>query len=73
MSYGNSQWAGWVLEEEDSMKHLKAAFDMGIYAWESVNPPCPLYFTMLTATLSLRHLLQHRQRGMCPRCRPKYM
>lgn len=25
MSYGNKEWQSWVLEEEESIKHIKAA------------------------------------------------
>ena len=31
------QWAGWVLDEEESLKHFKAAYDMGINTWELVK------------------------------------
>ena len=26
MSYGSPEWQGWVLEEEESIKHIKAAY-----------------------------------------------
>jgi hypothetical protein len=26
MSYGTPEWQGWVLEEEESIKHIKAAY-----------------------------------------------
>jgi hypothetical protein len=33
MTYGNSQWADWVLEEEESIPHFKAAWEAGINTW----------------------------------------
>lgn len=35
MSYGSSQWEGspWVLDEEESFKVIKAAYDSGINTW----------------------------------------
>lgn len=39
MSYGSSAWEGspWVLDEEDSLKVIKAAYDQGINTWVSVQ------------------------------------
>ncbi|GAA6026992.1 hypothetical protein JCM8097_006022 [Rhodosporidiobolus ruineniae] len=37
MSYGNKGWADWVLEEEESLKHFKAAYDLGINTWDTAN------------------------------------
>ncbi|KAK4700992.1 hypothetical protein P7C70_g5245, partial [Phenoliferia sp. Uapishka_3] len=37
MSYGNSGWSEWVLEEEESMKHFEAAWKMGINTWDTAN------------------------------------
>ncbi|RFU35057.1 hypothetical protein B7463_g1289, partial [Scytalidium lignicola] len=37
MSFGSKQWAPWVLEEDDSLKILKAAFDRGINTWDTAN------------------------------------
>ena len=35
MSYGSSKWEGspWVLDEEESFKVIKAAYDSGINTW----------------------------------------
>lgn len=37
MSFGTSQWEGspWVLDEEESLKVIKAAWDGGINTWVS--------------------------------------
>ncbi|GAA5868302.1 hypothetical protein JCM1840_005628 [Sporobolomyces johnsonii] len=37
MSYGLKSWANWVLEEEESMKHFKLAYDLGINTWDTAN------------------------------------
>ncbi|KAF7336793.1 Aldo-ket-red domain-containing protein [Mycena venus] len=38
MSYGNPKWLGnWVLEEEEASKHIKAAYDAGINAFDTAN------------------------------------
>lgn len=28
------KWAGWVLDEEESLKHFEAAYKMGINTWD---------------------------------------
>lgn len=39
MSFGSSQWEGspWVLDEEESLKVIKAAWDGGINTWVSLD------------------------------------
>ncbi|KAJ7788814.1 NADP-dependent oxidoreductase domain-containing protein [Mycena olivaceomarginata] len=38
MSYGDPKWGGnWVLPEEEGMKHIKAAYDAGINAFDTAN------------------------------------
>ncbi|KAJ7060434.1 Aldo keto reductase [Mycena amicta] len=38
MSYGDPQWAGsWVLPEEEASKHIKAAYDAGVNAFDTAN------------------------------------
>ncbi|KAK7753416.1 hypothetical protein SLS62_004707 [Diatrype stigma] len=39
MTFGSSQWEGspWVLEEEESFKVIKAAYDMGINTWDTAD------------------------------------
>ncbi|KAG8983058.1 hypothetical protein FRB90_006334 [Tulasnella sp. 427] len=37
MSYGSPDWQGWVLGEEEGLKHIKAAYDMGINAFDTAN------------------------------------
>ncbi|KAK0455341.1 aryl-alcohol dehydrogenase [Desarmillaria tabescens] len=37
MSYGNPAWQGWVLPEEEGIKHIKAAYDAGINAFDTAN------------------------------------
>lgn len=37
MTYGTPEWQGWVLGEEDGLKHIKAAFDAGINAFDTAN------------------------------------
>jgi len=37
MSYGTSEWQDWVLDQEESFKHIKAAYDAGINAFDTAN------------------------------------
>jgi aryl-alcohol dehydrogenase-like predicted oxidoreductase len=38
MSYGSKSWQEWVLEDQAEInKHLQAAYEMGIYAWDTAN------------------------------------
>ncbi|KAK4058861.1 hypothetical protein OIO90_000307 [Microbotryomycetes sp. JL221] len=37
MSYGNSGWADWVLEEEQALPHFKRAYELGITSWDTAN------------------------------------
>ena len=38
MSYGSSKWAEWVLDEEQSLPLLKAAYDAGINTYVLYMP-----------------------------------
>ncbi|KAF7375654.1 Aldo/keto reductase [Mycena sanguinolenta] len=37
MSYGSSQWRPWTLEEEESIKHIKYAYESGIQTFDTAN------------------------------------
>ncbi|KAF5318837.1 hypothetical protein D9619_010762 [Psilocybe cf. subviscida] len=37
MSYGSPEWDDWVLGEEESIKHIKAAYDAGINTFDTAN------------------------------------
>ncbi|KAJ2916924.1 hypothetical protein MD484_g3500, partial [Candolleomyces efflorescens] len=37
MSYGSPEWQGWVLNEEEGLKHIKAAYDAGINTFDTAN------------------------------------
>ncbi|QRW18106.1 aldo/keto reductase family protein [Rhizoctonia solani] len=37
MSYGTPDWQGWVLNEEEGLKHIKAAYDAGIQTFDTAN------------------------------------
>ncbi|KAB5589896.1 hypothetical protein CTheo_6660 [Ceratobasidium theobromae] len=37
MSYGSDEWAKWVLNEEEGIKHIKAAYDAGIQTFDTAN------------------------------------
>ncbi|KAG8748959.1 hypothetical protein FRC11_011703, partial [Ceratobasidium sp. 423] len=36
-SYGSKSWEEWLLEEEEAIKHLKAAYDAGIQTFDTAN------------------------------------
>jgi len=37
LSYGSPEWRDWVLPEEESIKHIKAAYDAGINTFDTAN------------------------------------
>ncbi|TDZ99559.1 Aldo-keto reductase AMT2 [Colletotrichum sidae] len=37
MSFGSSKWAPWVLDEDESVELLKAAYDRGINTWDTAD------------------------------------
>ena len=37
MSYGTPDWQGWVLNEEESLKQIKYAYDHGINTFDTAN------------------------------------
>ncbi|KAF7290758.1 Aldo/keto reductase [Mycena indigotica] len=37
MSYGSSEWRDWTLNEEESIKHIKYAFDAGINTFDTAD------------------------------------
>lgn len=37
MSLGSKQWMPWVLDEDESLEILKAAFDRGLNTWDTAN------------------------------------
>lgn len=37
MSFGNKDWQPWVIEEEEALPILKAAYDRGVNTWNTAN------------------------------------
>ncbi|KAH8812360.1 NADP-dependent oxidoreductase domain-containing protein [Xylogone sp. PMI_703] len=37
MGFGSKQWAPWVLEEEEAIDILRAAYDRGLNTWDTAN------------------------------------
>ncbi|KAG8752495.1 hypothetical protein FRC12_011921 [Ceratobasidium sp. 428] len=37
MTYGDPNWQGWVLSEEEGIAHVKAAYDLGIQTFDTAN------------------------------------
>ena len=37
MSFGNSKWQPWVLDEEAALPLIKAAYDRGLNTWDTAN------------------------------------
>ena len=37
MSYGSSKWQDWVLDEDESIKHIEAAYNLGINAFDTAD------------------------------------
>jgi hypothetical protein len=47
MSIGDKNWQPWVVEEEEALPLLKAAYDKGITSWDTGELKCPIANTML--------------------------
>ncbi|KAJ7650032.1 aryl-alcohol dehydrogenase [Roridomyces roridus] len=57
MSYGHPEWAGnWVLPEEEASKHIKAAYDAGINAFDTAN----VYSNGLSEEILGRAIKEHK-------------
>lgn len=37
MSYGSSEWAAWVKNEDEALPLLKEAYDLGINTWDTAD------------------------------------
>ena len=37
MSYGSPEWQDWLLEERESLEHIKFAYEHGINAFDTAN------------------------------------
>ena len=37
MSFGDTKWQPWVIEEEAALPLLKAAYDRGLNTWDTAN------------------------------------
>ncbi|TFK35206.1 NADP-dependent oxidoreductase domain-containing protein [Crucibulum laeve] len=55
MSYGSPEWQSWVLEEEESIKHIKAAYDAGINTFDTAN----VYSNGLSEVILGKAIKQH--------------
>jgi hypothetical protein len=42
MSYGSTNWQGWVLDEKIGLEDTKAAYELGINAFDTANASCLL-------------------------------
>ncbi|KAJ7859157.1 aryl-alcohol dehydrogenase [Mycena olivaceomarginata] len=57
MSYGNPKWWGnWVLGEEEASKHIKAAYDAGVNAFDTAN----VYSSGISEEILGRAIKQHQ-------------
>ncbi|KAG8953583.1 hypothetical protein FRC03_011718 [Tulasnella sp. 419] len=55
MSYGSSEWLPWVLDEEESIKHIKFAYDAGINTFDTAN----MYSNGLSEVVLGKAIKQH--------------
>ena len=37
MSFGDKKWQPWVIEEDEALPLLKAAYDKGLNTWDTAN------------------------------------
>ncbi|KAF8607769.1 Aldo/keto reductase [Ceratobasidium sp. AG-I] len=55
MSYGSSDWQSWVLDEQEGIKHIKAAYDLGIQTFDTAN----VYSNGLSEVILGKAIKQH--------------
>ncbi|GFP60451.1 aldo-keto reductase dtxS3 [Trichoderma asperellum] len=55
MSFGSSQWLPWVLDEDDSIEMLKAAYDRGLNTWDTAD----MYSNGISEEIIGKALKQH--------------
>lgn len=55
MSYGTSTWQPWVLDEEEGIKQIKLAYDLGINAFDTAN----VYSNGLSEVILGKAIKQH--------------
>lgn len=48
MSYGSDTWEKWILNEEQALPLLKAAWDAGIQTWDTANVYSNVLFSLHT-------------------------
>ena len=46
MSFGSSKWQPWVIEEEEALPLLKAAWDRGLTTWDTGTPFLKAFITL---------------------------
>jgi aryl-alcohol dehydrogenase-like predicted oxidoreductase len=66
MSYGTDKWADWVLNEEEGLPMLKAAWDAGIQTWDTADVysnVSDLYLHWLMYRVSPKFLLEKLSRS----------
>ena len=56
MGFGSSKWLPWVLDEEESIKLLKAAYDIGMNTWDTAN----MYSNGLSEQVIGKAIKQHK-------------
>ncbi|KAG9048302.1 hypothetical protein FS837_000301 [Tulasnella sp. UAMH 9824] len=55
MSYGHPDWSGWILGEEEGIKQIKAAYDLGINTFDTAN----VYSAGLSEVILGKAIKQH--------------
>ncbi|KAK7444806.1 hypothetical protein VKT23_015123 [Stygiomarasmius scandens] len=55
MTYGSPEWQSWVLGEEEGIKHIKAAYDAGVNAFDTAN----VYSNGLSEVILGKAIKQH--------------
>jgi predicted oxidoreductase len=65
MTYGNPEWQGWVLGEEEGIAHIKAAYDLGINTFDTAD----VRLTCTSVLGSRRTLTGGRRRSTRTACR----
>ncbi|KAG9016011.1 hypothetical protein FRB90_003870, partial [Tulasnella sp. 427] len=55
MTYGSSEWAPWILDEAEGIEHIKAAYDLGINAFDTAD----MYSNGLSEVVLGKAIKQH--------------
>ena len=54
MSFGDKKWQEWVIEEDEALPLLKAAYDRGLNTWDTANVRARRFLPSLEQNVLMR-------------------